>query len=225
MIARVNDLSVEDIARYTSYNVFRMFGIGSKPGTSFTYRIKNSLYINITNRCNADCVFCDRKGEAARSGYNLKMSKETEPPASVYINEIGDPKKYDEIVFCGYGEPTIRWDVVKQVASYVKEKGGKTRINTNGHGSYINHKDITPEMKNLIDTVSVSLNSADPEEYVCIFRVDKKLYEEAINFIRNAKAYVDKVVVSIVDYGDINQSRAKELVESLGAEFRVREYY
>ncbi len=225
MIARIHDLSVEDIARFTSYNVFRMFGIGSKPGTSFTYRIKNSLYINITNRCDADCVFCDRKGEAARSGYNLKMSKEKEPPAGVYIDEIGDPKKYDEIVFCGYGESTIRWDVVKQVASYVKENGGKTRINTNGHGSYINHKDITPEMKNLIDTVSVSLNSADPEEYACIFRVDKKLYDEAINFIRNAKDYVDKVVVSIVDYGDVNQSRAKELVESLGAEFRVREYY
>ncbi len=224
-IAEVHNLSIEDIARFTSYNVFRMFGIGSKPGTSFTYKIKNSLYINVTNRCNADCVFCDRKGEAVRSGYNLKMSKEMEPPAEVYINEIGDPKKYDEIVFCGYGEPTIRWNIVKEVAAFVKEKGGSTRINTNGHGSYINHKDITPEMENLIDVVSVSLNTSNPEEYASIFQVDKKLFNEAINFIRNSKKYVNKVIVSIVDYNNVNHEKVKKMAEEIGVEFRVREYY
>jgi TatD DNase family protein len=224
-IAEVHNLSSEDIARFTSYNVFKMFGIGSKPGTSFTYKIKNSLYINVTNRCNADCVFCDRKGEAVRSGYNLKMSREMEPPAEVYINEIGDPVKYDEIVFCGYGEPTIRWDIVKKVALFVKENGGRTRINTNGHGSYINHKDITPEMENLIDVVSVSLNSSDPEEYANMFQVDKKLFNEAVNFIRNSKKYVNKVVVSIVDYNNVNHDEVKKIAEEIGAEFRVREYY
>ena len=224
-IAEVHNLSVEDIARFTSYNVFRMFGIGSKPGISFTYKIRNSLYINVTNRCNADCVFCERKGEAVRSGYNLKMSKEMEPPAEVYIKEIGDPKKYDEIVFCGYGEPTIRWDVVKHVAAYVKENGGKTRLNTNGHGNYINHKDITPEMKGKIDSVSVSLNTSDPEEYTRIFRVDKKLFDEAIKFIQGSKEYTDKIIVTIVDYDNVNQDKVKKLTDEFGVEFRVREYY
>ncbi|MEJ2613862.1 MAG: YchF/TatD family DNA exonuclease [Ignavibacteriaceae bacterium] len=224
-IAEVHNLSVEDIARFTSYNVFRMFGIGSKPGTSFTYKIRNSLYINVTNRCNADCVFCERKGEAVRSGYNLKMSKDMEPPAEVYIKEIGDPKKYDEIVFCGYGEPTIRWEVVKQVAAYVKDNGGKTRLNTNGHGNYINHKDITPEMKGKIDRVSVSLNTSDPEEYTRIFRVDKKLFDEAIKFIQGSKEYTDKVIVTIVDYDNVNQDKVKKLTDEFGVEFRVREYY
>ena len=224
-VAEVHNLSIDDIARFTSYNVFRMFGIGSKPGTSFTYKIRNSLYINVTNRCNADCVFCERKGEAVRSGYNLKMSKEMEPPAEVYIKEIGDPKKYDEIVFCGYGEPTIRWDVVKQVAAYVKGNGGKTRLNTNGHGSYINHRDITPELKGNIDVASVSLNTSDPEEYVRIFRVDKKLFDEAIKFIQNSKKYTDKVIVSVVDYENVNQDNVKKLTDEFGVEFRVREYY
>ena len=224
-IAEVHNLSLEDVSRYTSYNVFRMFGIGSKPGTSFTYKIKNSLYINVTNRCNADCVFCDRKGEAVRSGYNLKMSREMEPAAEVYMNEIGDPKKYDEIVFCGYGEPTIRWNVVKEVAAFVKQKGGKTRINTNGHGSYINHKDITPEMENLIDVVSISLNTSDPEEYARLFQVDKSLFNEAMNFIRNSKKYVSKVIVSIVDYNNVNHEKVKKMTEEIGIEFRVREYY
>jgi TatD DNase family protein len=224
-IAEVHNLSMEDIARFTSYNVFRMFGIGSKPGTSFTYKIRNSLYINVTNRCNADCVFCERKGEAVRSGYNLKMSKEMEPPAEVYIKEISDPGKYDEIVFCGYGEPTIRWNVVKQVAEYVKENGGNTRLNTNGHGNYINHRDITPEMKGLIDKVSVSLNTSDPEEYSRIFRVDKKLFDEAIKFIQNSKKYSGSVIVSIVDYNNIDHNKVKNLTEEFGVEFRIREYY
>ena len=224
-IAEVHNSTLEDIARFTSYNVFRMFGIGSKPGTSFTYKIRNSLYINVTNRCNADCVFCERKGEAVRSGYNLKMSRDMEPPAETYIKEISDPKEYDEIVFCGYGEPTIRWDTVMQVAAYVKENGGKTRLNTNGHGSYINHHDITPDMRGKIDKVSVSLNTADPEEYARIFQVDKKLFDEAVKFIQNSKKYADKVTVSIVDYNNIDHDKVKEVAERLGVEFRVREYY
>ncbi len=224
-IAEVHNLSFEDVARFTSYNVFRMFGIGSKPGTSFTYKIKNSLYINITNRCNADCVFCERKGEAVRGGYNLKMSKEMEPPAEVYIKEISDPKKYDEIVFCGYGEPTIRWDIVKQVAAFVKDNGGKTRLNTNGHGSYINHRDITSEMAGIIDIVSVSLNTSSPEEYARIFQVDIKLFDEAISFIQNSKKYADKVIVSIVDYNKVDHDKVKKLTEEFGVQFRVREYY
>ncbi len=224
-IAEVHHLSIEDISRYTSYNVFRMFGIGSKPGTSFTYKIKNSLYINVTNRCNADCIFCERKGEAVRSGYNLKMSKEMEPPAEVYVTEISDPKQYDEIVFCGYGEPTIRWDIVKQVAAYVKANGGKTRLNTNGHGSYINHRDITQEMKGLIDVVSVSLNTAEPEEYARIFQVDIKLFDEALNFIKNSKNFTGKVVVSVVDYNNVDYKKVKSIAEEFGIELRIREFY
>ena len=76
-------------------------------------------------------------------GYNLGMKKSEEPTADIYIKEIGDPTKYDEIVFCGYGEPTIRWGIVKEIAKYVKENGGKTRINTDGHGNLINKRDIT----------------------------------------------------------------------------------
>jgi len=129
-IAEIRHVSPEDISRVTSYNAFKMFGIGSKPNTSFTYQIGKNLYINVTNRCNADCVFCDRKGEAVVSGYNLKMSKNDEPEADVFIKEIGDPKQYHEIVFCGFGEPTIRWDVVKKIAEYVKRNGGKTRLDT-----------------------------------------------------------------------------------------------
>ncbi|KAB2850332.1 MAG: YchF/TatD family DNA exonuclease, partial [Ignavibacterium sp.] len=119
-IADIHKITIEETGRITSLNAFRFFGIGSPPETSFTYKIHNSLYINITNRCNADCTFCRRKDDPYLVGYNLGMKRSEEPPADTYIKEIGDPKQYDEIVFCGYGEPTIRWDVVKRISDYVK---------------------------------------------------------------------------------------------------------
>jgi TatD DNase family protein len=224
-IAAIHKLTTEDIARTTSYNAYKLFGIGMKPDLSFTYKIGNSLYINVTNRCNADCVFCDRKGEAVINGYSLKMTKSQEPDAEIYINEMGDPKQYNEVVFCGYGEPTIRWDVVKEVAKFVKDNGGRTRMNTDGHGNFINKKDITPELKDLIDTVSISLNSTDPEQYGKLMRVDPSLHSEMLNFARKAKNY-SHVVLSIVGLNEIDTEAAKKfVVEEVGVDFREREYF
>ena len=224
-IAKTHNISLEDVARTTSLNVYKIFGIGEKPDISYTYLIGNALYVNVTNRCNADCVFCDRKGAATIKGYNLKMKKSEEPEADVYIKEIGDPKKYSEIVFCGYGEPTIRWDVVKKIAEYVKDNGGKTRINTDGHGNYINKKDITPEMKGLIDTVSISLNSVDPNQYAKLMKVDPSLHAEMIDFAKKAKNY-SNVVMSIVGLNSIDTEKAKDFVTNeIGVKFREREYF
>lgn len=224
-VAAVHNLRIEDVALTTSYNAYKLFGIGNKPKLSYTYQIGNSLYINVTNRCNADCVFCDRKGEAVINGYNLKMKKSEEPEADVYIKEIGDPKRFKEIVFCGYGEPTIRWDVVKVVAKYVKENGGITRMNTDGHGNYINKRDITPEMKGLIDTVSISLNSVNPDQYAALMRVDPSMHKEMIDFAIKAKEHTH-VVMSIVGLSQVDAEAAKKFVaEKLGVDFREREYF
>jgi TatD DNase family protein len=225
-IAEIRHMGVEDIARVTSYNTFRMFGIGSKPNTSFTYQIGKNLYINVTNRCNADCVFCDRKGEAVVSGYNLKMSKSEEPAAEIYIKEIGDPKNYNEIVFCGFGEPTIRWGVVKQIAEYVKQNGGRTRLDTDGHGSFINKRDITPELSGLIDIVSISINAADPQKYSELMKVEPQMFNEVITFAKASKKYVEKVVMTAVLLDDLEITKVRNLVEQeIGAEFRGREYF
>jgi TatD DNase family protein len=225
-IAEIKKLTLEELAKITSLNAFRMFGIGKKPQTSFTYQIGNSLYVNVTNRCNADCIFCHRKNDPYINGHFLGMRKADEPNAEVYIKEIGNPKNYDEIVFCGYGEPTIRWDVVKQVAQFVKLNGGKTRLNTNGHGNTINKKDITPELKGLIDVVSISLNSIDPVQYSKLMKVDLHYFYEMINFAKSSKAYVDKVVLTVVDLDDIDIQKAKDLIENeIKAEFRIRHYF
>lgn len=224
-IAEIHNVSLEDVSRITNYNVYKLFGIGEKGSVRFVYKIGDSLYINVTNRCNADCVFCDRKGEAVLHGYNLKMSKSEEPEASEYIKQIGDPTKFKEIVFCGYGEPTIRWDIVKEIAKYVKDNGGKTRINTDGHGNFINKRDITPEFEEIIDVVSISLNSTDADQYSKLMRVSPQMHDEMIDFAKKASNY-SRVVMSIVGLSEVDTEEAKDfVVNKLGVEFREREYF
>jgi TatD DNase family protein len=225
-IAELHKLRIEDVGRITSFNAFRIFGIGSKPETVFTYKLGDSLYINVTNRCNAQCIFCQRKEKPFIRGYNLGMERSEEPSSDVYIKEIGDPKNYKEIVFCGYGEPTIRWDVVKDVSRYVKANGGKTRLNTNGHGNIINKRDITSEMKGLIDIVSISLNTFDPIQYSELLGLDTSYFNEMIDFAKKSKPFVEKVVMTIVSIDEVNIERARKMTEEeIGAEFRVREFF
>lgn len=225
IVAETHHLRVEDVARTTSWNAYKLFGIGKKMDLSYTYQIGESLYVNVTNRCNADCIFCDRKGEAVINGYSLKMSKVEEPEAETYIVQIGDPAKYKEIVFCGYGEPTIRWEVVKEIAKYVKANGGKTRMNSNGHGNFINKRDITPELNGLIDTVSISLNSTSAEQYAKLMRVDETLHAEMIDFAKRAKHFT-RIVMSIVGLSSVDTENAKQFVTNeIGVDFREREYF
>ena len=225
-IAELHKLRVEDVAKITSFNAFRTFGIGSKPETVFTYKLGDSLYINVTNRCNAHCVFCQRKEKPFIRGYNLGMERSEEPSSDVYINEIGDPKDYKEIVFCGYGEPTIRWDVVKDISRFVKANGGRTRLNTNGHGNNINKKNITPEMKGLIDVVSISLNTFYPKQYSELVGLGTTYFDEMIDFAKKSKPFVGKVVMTIVSIDEIDIERARKITEEeIGAEFRVREFF
>lgn len=221
-IAALQELAVEDIRRITSYNAYKLFGVGEKPQPKIAYQIRNSLYLNLTLRCDADCIFCDRKGEAMVKGHNLHIEKE--PSAEELNAEIGDPKRFKEIVFCGYGEPTIKLDVVKKVAQYVKQNGGMTRLDTDGHGNVINHRDILPELKGLIDSVSISLNSTDPEEYRKLMGMPNgKNWESMLEFAREAKDYIPKVYMSIVGLNGIDVGNAREFVEKkMGAEFRFR---
>jgi TatD DNase family protein len=224
-IAALQHLSVEDVGRATSYGAYRLFGIGRAPTPEIVYRLRNSLYVNLTIRCNADCVFCDRKGEAVIKGHNLRIEKE--PTAEEVIRAIGDPASWAEVVFCGYGEPTIRLKELKEVAAWVKSRGGKTRLNTDGHGSLINKRNIVPELAGILDAVSVSLNSPDPAQYGELMRLDPGVYFPAmLDFAREAVRHIPRVVMTIVDMPGIDVARARQLVEGeIGATFQSRPFF
>lgn len=224
-VAEICGATLEDVARTTTYNAKRLFNIDTLGSPVFTYTLGRSVYLNLTIRCNADCVFCDRKGEAVVKGHNLKITRE--PTTREVIAEIKDPKLYEEVVFCGYGEPTIRFDAVKEISAWVKANGGKVRLNTDGHGSVINKRNIASELKGLVDTVSISLNSTDPEQYGELMRIDgKKFHAAMVDFAREAKKYVPEVVMTVVGMSDVDVEKAKKFSEEvLGVKCRVRPYF
>ncbi len=195
--------------------------------SAIAYVLGKSLYLNITNRCTNDCSFCVRhKTELFNEQESLWLEKE--PTLEDLIREIPDPKQYKEVVFCGYGEPLTRLDIVVPLAKYIKEKGGKVRIDTNGQANLVHGRNVLVELKGLVDSISISLNAQNADLYdrLCRSVYGTSAYPAVIEFIKNAKQVVPKVTVSVLDMPhviDIEACRA--IAEGLGVEFRVREYY
>ena len=194
---------------------------------SIVYSLHDSLYLNITNRCPNRCTFCvrnltDNLGDAD----TLWLS--TEPDFDEMRRELisWDMRKYKEIVFCGYGEPTERIDLVIQLAEHIKKEYKKRiRLNTNGMGNLINGRDIVPSLK-MFDAVSISLNAPDEETYLeltdCIF--GEGCYSELLSFIENCKKYIPSVTVSVVS-GTITDEQERtclEMAERMGVKFLSR---
>ncbi len=225
-LAEVVALSVEDVERITDTNARLLFGLPADGERAIVYPIRDSLYVNLTNRCTNHCVFCPRSTSPRVKGHWLGMSEDEEPGAAEVIAAIGDPAAYDEIVFCGFGEPTLRLDVLLEVAKWVKGQGGRTRINTNGHGDLIAGKPTAPLMSGLIDAVSVSLNTADASQYAELCQPDfgERAYGALVAFIRSAKEHVPEVVVTALDYPGVDSGAVEKLAAELGVIFRPRTY-
>jgi TatD DNase family protein len=220
-LAGLRGVTLEDIDRITSLNAKRLFGIGEPDEGKIAYKIRDSLYLNITNRCTNKCAFCIRYQSDFVKGHNLRL--EGEPTEKELKRAIGDPSLYSEIVFCGYGEPTLRLDIIKSVAAWVKARGGKVRINTNGHGCLINKKNVLPELKDLVDSVSVSLDAQDEDTYDRICRpAFKGAFSAVVDFLREAKLYIPEVKATVVDMEGVDVGKCRRLCESLGVKLRVR---
>jgi TatD DNase family protein len=221
-IAEIRGVSLEDIARITSVNARRLFGIGGQiPGGEITYKIRDSLYLNITNRCTNLCSFCMRLKKDFVKGHNLRLSHE--PSEEELKAAIGDPGKYREIVFCGYGEPLLRLEIIKSVASWVKQRGGTVRINTNGHGNLIHERNILPELHGIVDAISISLDAHDERAYNTICKpVYKGAFTAVIDFAREAIRYIPRVTLTVVDVDGVNLEESGKIAKALGADFRIR---
>jgi len=221
-IADIRGISFEDLARITTLNAKRLFGIGSIPEHGeVAYKIRDSLYLNITNECTNVCTFCVRFHTDFVKGHNLRLSHE--PTEQELKQAIGNPSDYHEVVFCGYGEPLMRLDLVKRIAPWIKQKGGRVRIDTNGHGNLINGRNILPELEGMIDRISVSLNAHDEETYnrVCS-PIFPNAFSEVLSFIREARKYIPDVSITVVALDSIDLEECRRIAEGLGVGFRVR---
>lgn len=221
-IAELRGVTTEDIARITTLNAKRLFGIGQIPQRGeIAYKIRENLYLNITNRCTNECSFCVRFHTNYVKGHNLKLSDE--PSEEELKDAIGDPSKHREVVFCGYGEPLLRLDVVKSISRWVKQNRGRVRINTNGHGNLIHGRNILPELKGIVDSISISLNAHDEETYNRICRpLYKNAFRKVIEFIKEAKTYIHDVQVTVVELNNVDIEKCAEITKELGVKFRIR---
>jgi len=225
MIAEIKGLSLDDVARITTLNAFSLFGVGDVDQTTkIAYTIRDSLYLNITNRCTNACIFCAKFKDFTVKGHHLRLDHE--PTVDEVKRAIGDPTRYAEVVFCGYGEPLIRLDLVKEIAAWLKKQGIKVRINSDGQANLVHGRNILPELQGLVDAISVSLNAADVETYQhwCRSRFGSDGYRAVLDFLREAPAYIPEVTATAVTLPGLDIEACRQVAKELGVTFREREY-
>jgi TatD family-associated radical SAM protein len=195
---------------------------------NIVYTYGGKLYINMTNRCTNKCKFCIRFTPSGVDGLDLWLDRE--PTVDEVFDELcrNDYKKYGEIIFCGYGEPLMRFDDVMELCRKIRlDSDVKIRINTNGHANRIAGRDVTPDMQGLVDTISISLNAKNAKEYndICVSEYGEDGFYEMLDFAKKSAKYTPNVVLSVVDtIPEEDIEACRRIAKDAGVQFRVREY-
>ena len=197
---------------------------------TITYPVNRGIYINMTNRCPCACTFCLRQNADSVYGSDpLWLDREPTVEEVCASIDAWNLAEYDEIVFCGYGEPTERLDDLLLVAKHIREVSDiKIRINTNGLADLIAGESTAHRLKGLIDTVSISLNATNAEDYEKVVRpkFGIKSYDAMLAFASDCVKYVPNVVMTVVDVvtSKEEQEKSREICESIGAKLRIRPF-
>ncbi|MDY5576107.1 MAG: TIGR04100 family radical SAM protein [Lachnospiraceae bacterium] len=199
-------------------------------GMTILYKVHNNLYVNLTNKCTCNCTFCLRNTKET-VGESDTLWLEREPSVEEVEAEFKkyNLDDYDEIVFCGFGEPTERIDDLVEIAGFVKKTyGKKTRLNTNGQGSLSNGKDIAPMLEGVMDTVSISLNTPNEDRYheIVRSRFGDQAYQAMLDFAKEVKKYVPNVVMTTVSttISKEEEEQCRKICETLGVKYRIRPF-
>lgn len=197
---------------------------------TITYPVNKGLYINMTNRCPCSCTFCLRHNADGVYGSD-SLWLDREPTVQEVCDSVDtwDLSQFSEVVFCGYGEPTERLEDLLLVAKHIKAKGSiPIRINTNGLADLIWEKQTAPELKDLVDTVSISLNTPSKEDYLKVVRpkFGAQSYDAMLRFAKDCTANVPNVVMTVVDVvtSQEEQEQCRKICEGIGANLRVRPF-
>ena len=192
------------------------------------YEVHDNLYVNLTNKCPCSCTFCLRQTRDEMNGSgSLWLDREPSIDEVKAEFEKFDIAKYGEIVFCGFGEPTERLDDMLQICRFIKDKyNKKIRVNTNGLADLIHDRDTAPEFAGLVDTISISLNTPNPERYLELTRSKFGIqsFDAMLKFAENVKKYVPNVVLSTVSttLTEEEEQKCAEICERIGVTYRIR---
>jgi len=196
----------------------------SMPEQIITYEIRNNLYLNITDRCTLRCSFCPKhNGNHQVHQYDLTLQHR--PSTEQLIDAIGSPANYKEVVFCGYGEPTLRLNVLLEVADYIKSQRGRTRLNTDGLANLVHKRNVLPELGRAIDAVSISMNAADADTYEHHCRPALAgSFAAMLKFLAEAPKHFTEVTATAIDgLEGVNIEHCRSLSTWLGVRFHRRE--
>ena len=201
---------------------------------NLVYTLEGKIYINLTNLCPNKCVFCIRNSSDEVEGKNLWLKDEKFESSDVidqFEEVISKNTSAKEVVYCGFGEPLLKPEILFQTAKYIKEYYPeiKIRINTNGQGNLLSKRNLIPEIKEFADSVSVSLNAENKEKYNKISKPSdtEKAYDEVKNFIKECSSAGIKTTATVVSGFpdcDVDIAECEKIALSLGADFRVREW-
>ncbi|OGR68057.1 MAG: hypothetical protein A2081_02850 [Elusimicrobia bacterium GWC2_61_19] len=203
---------------------------------TIVYRYKSGLYVNLTNRCPTACVFCVKNSwKMDYRGSNLNLAGTEPSPAEIIAlaRKEWTAAPFEEFVFCGYGEPTMRLEALLATARLIKHGKAapippsmRVRLNTNGLANAVWGRNVVPEMKGLIDSVHVSLNTSDPAQWAELMRPMAPWaatgFEKVKEFIREASLLLPEAYATAVEGNGVDIGNFKTLAEKLGAEPRVR---
>ncbi len=189
-----------------------------------SYQIGDRLYLNITDRCTLECRFCPKTQDRPEvRGYDLRLSER--PTVEQLIASVGDPARYAEVVFCGFGEPTLRLKVLLEVARWIKAHGGRVRVNTDGLANLVHKDDTLPLLGECVDAISVSMNAQNAAVYEehCQPALPGS-YEQMLDFLRAAPRHIPEVTATAIrGLSGVDIAACARLAKTLGVAFRARE--
>ncbi|MAZ65633.1 MAG: radical SAM protein [Kangiellaceae bacterium] len=187
------------------------------------FDIGQKRYINLTNKCALRCDYCPKlQGDWNVNGTNLRLR--CAPSYGDYLEALDDLEDIFEVIFSGYGEPTLRLDVLLPLARYCKNKGVKVKLITDGLSNARLDRNLLEDLRGLVDSIEISMNADTAEAYQvhCRPKIDNA-YNEVLEFIELAPKYINEVIVTAVDgLDDVNLDTCRQIAHQFGADFHPR---
>ena len=195
------------------------------PEQTIGFSLRGNRYINVTNRCTLCCRYCPKSTCNWNLGkYNLRLHRE--PSREEMLAAALEPGEYREIVFGGFGEPTLRLYDILEVAAQLRRNGTRIHINTDGLANLVHGRDVSPDFEGIVDTISISLNAHDANTYNEHFRPPvPDAFDDLLEFAGRAREFVPAVTLTAIDgLPGVDLERCAQIAENVGAGFRRRAF-